>query len=217
MDISGWLKRNSKDDDSWKGRRAIPDDAVIFNASDGPKLSTFIGELRHFTKFPSSTYSGPSVDYLERFILERTTLTSDHARQLESISAAHLVLSNCEITDDVAKSLAKIKVIQSLTFDQLHISEQALMSFGAIDCYSLTLKQLRISNQSLSALLANPKLLHSSNDHGNRCSAAGLVQENEGQHVHIALRRGLNDNQPSTPLATVLEQVTWGSGVLIKI
>lgn len=145
MDISGWLKRNSKDDDSWKGRRAIPDDAVIFNASDGPKLSTFIGELRHFTKFPSSTYSGPSVDYLERFIIERTTLTSDHARQLESISAAHLVLSNCEITDDVAKSLAKIKVIQSLTFDQLHISEQALMSFGAIDCYSLTLKPLRIS------------------------------------------------------------------------
>ncbi len=34
---------------------------------------------------------------------------------------------------------------------------------------------------------------------------ATLVHENEGQHVHIALRRGLNDNQPSAPLATVLE------------
>lgn len=32
-----------------------------------------------------------------------------------------------------------------------------------------------------------------------------LVHEDDGQHVHIALRRGLNQ-QPSAPLATVLDQ-----------
>lgn len=33
-------------------------------------------------------------------------------------------------------------------------------------------------------------------------------QEKEGQHVHILLRRGLDNDQPSAPLATVLDRAT---------
>lgn len=37
---------------------------------------------------------------------------------------------------------------------------------------------------------------------------ASLRQEKEGQHVHISLRRGLDNDRPSAPLATVLDRAT---------
>ncbi len=37
---------------------------------------------------------------------------------------------------------------------------------------------------------------------------AELAQENDGEHIHIAIRRGLDNDRPSAQLATVLNQAT---------
>lgn len=158
VDISAWLRRQPKDDDSWKGRKEFPYSAVISNASADPTLLQFVASLRRFTKFKSSEWPGKGGDYLESLVIENTTLTAEQARQLEPIATERLTISNCEVSDEVAKSLGSIKVAGSLSLKRLRLSDQALISLGRIECVTLALDQFQMSNQALSGFLASRKL-----------------------------------------------------------
>lgn len=109
--------------------------ARIINATNDPKLPGFVSRLNLFK--------------LRSLGIERTTLTSDQAHQLERVVTETLTISNCLITEEVAKSLGKIQ------------------------CHSLILDKMQMSDRSLSALLDGKEILtvHAKEIRG--CTAEG--------------------------------------------
>ncbi|MFO0941278.1 MAG: leucine-rich repeat domain-containing protein [Pirellulales bacterium] len=157
LDISGWLRRISKDDQDWKGRREFPYSAFISHASADPKLLEFVTKIGQFTEVPSDVWPGKRCNFLESLMIENTNFNAEQARNLETVWTRKLALSSCEISDEVAKSLGKIRT-QELSISNCVLSDDAADSLSGIKCVSIKLENITLSDKAFSVLTRNQEL-----------------------------------------------------------
>ena len=133
------------DEDSEKGPVTRHYIARISNATADPQMLSFLTDLStKFGKIPADKYN-----ILDSLTINQTKLIAEQARQLEQIATDVFTISNCELNDEVANSLSRIR------------------------CRKILSKNLKLSDAALSTLLNSPILRSFAAEEIRGCTAEG--------------------------------------------